>query len=390
MMVTDGQNPQSVEEQSDTDIDFLENVAIRNIWALWLYASGFLKSVRVPDRVVFEELDDDDPYELFARILCFIVEHRLHRSLSSGYIRRAEDIRHVRGRIDFGRTERRQLLKQAKIACRYNEMTLDTARNRYACAALLRVASRIDNSDKELATRCRSLANRMQQMGVQDKRPSDHEISSIRFSHHDAEDELMIAIARLVFDRHLPTDDVGENPIKKSIEKMERKGEFFEKAIRGFYEVHLKGWSIESNVLRWPLGTGESDDGKNFLPSMKTDICLSKEDRHIVIDTKCKTALRGRRFGSKKSFRSSDIYQIYAYLRSQEGETDEPITTSTGILLYPVHKSDPRVIDEWVSIQGHKIRFVTIDLDKPLKDIRDRLLEIVLEPPWEKEDTERV
>lgn len=66
---------------------------------------------------------------------------------------------------------------------------------------------------------------------------------------------------------------------------------------------------------------------------------------------------------------------MYAYLRSQEGR-GTLYDTAEGILLHP---SVGETIDEYVTLQGHKMRFVTVDLAASARDIRKRLLQIICE-----------
>lgn len=76
--------------------------------------------------------------------------------------------------------------------------------------------------------------------------------------------------------------------------------------------------------------------------------------------------------------KSGHIYQIYAYLRSQERPDDALSRTSTGVLLYPAIDA---CVDESATIQGHPIRFATVDLAADSPTIRRQLLRIVETEP---------
>jgi 5-methylcytosine-specific restriction enzyme subunit McrC len=52
------------------------------------------------------------------------------------------------------------------------------------------------------------------------------------------------------------------------------------------------------------------------------------------------------------------VYQLYAFLRIQERTDDPGSLTTTGKLLHPQAGGS---IDEEVTIQGHSMRFKTID-----------------------------
>lgn len=105
-----------------------------------------------------------------------------------------------------------------------------------------------------------------------------------------------------------------------------------------------------------------------------TDIVLTNkdQDRRIIIDTKFNSLLKKGRYGNE-TLRSHYIYQMYAYLRSQAGR-GALYDTAEGILLHP---SVGETIDEYVTLQGHRMRFVTVDLAASARDIRKRLLQII-------------
>ena len=62
---------------------------------------------------------------------------------------------------------------------------------------------------------------------------------------------------------------------------------------------------------------------------------------------------------------------MYAYLRSQERDDDPPSLDASGMLLHPAVDGD---IDEAATIQGHRIRFATVDLASDSQAMRRRLL----------------
>lgn len=92
-----------------------------------------------------------------------------------------------------------------------------------------------------------------------------------------------------------------------------------------------------------------------------------------MLDTKFTAVLTPRRHGGE-SFTSAHIYQLYAYLRSQAGCGNPFGDGAEGVLLYP---SLDRDLDETVTLQGHRIRFVTVNLALKTNAILERLRSIV-------------
>lgn len=69
----------------------------------------------------------------------------------------------------------------------------------------------------------------------------------------------------------------------------------------------------------------------------------------------------------EETLRSGYVYQIYAYHRSQVGCDDVLTGHASGLLLHP---AIGQMVDETVHIQGHVIRFATVDLTATPADIR--------------------
>jgi 5-methylcytosine-specific restriction enzyme subunit McrC len=210
--------------------------------------------------------------------------------------------------------------------------------------------------------------------------PSRQEITQERFSRHDAIDQPMLAAARLAMDLALPTEDAGPHALLDPQRCVHWLRRLYEKAIGGFYRLHLNDaeWVVSTGrPLSWPLAEATSGIAQVF-PSMRTDIVIDRRDRpqRLVIDTKF-TGVFSRGWYREQSLRAGYVYQLYAYLRSQEGR-DGPAApwadSAAGLLLHPAIDME---VDESVSIQGHRLRFATVDLTASHAELRSRLLELL-------------
>ena len=319
-----------------------------------------------------------------AELLASAVEHRMRRNLTVGYRRRTDVLNRVRGHIELLRTERGRLLQRGQVACRFDELTIDTPRNRCVREALLLLARVVKREPP--ARRCRELAARLGLAGVQNepdaRRLSGHILRS-GAGWTDAEERQMLAAARLAFDLAIPSEEAGAALFPVTSRNLHYVRRLYEYAVYGFYNVVLphRGWDVNhGSRLRWPIADATAD-AMDMMPGMITDIVLRQRqpdwgrEQRIVIDTKF-TAITTMGLHGNQTFKSENIYQMYAYLRSQEDAGDTLWRTATGVLLYPSVGVD---CDEAATIQGHRVRFATVDLAAEAKTIREQLLRIVNE-----------
>ena len=344
-------------------------IPVRNIWLLFLYASGL---AQFRERFDAEVDQSPDFKSLVARLLCYATEKRLRRNLSFGYRAREDVLYRVRGRIDILESVSRDLFRKGQVACRFAELTVNTPRNRLVRAAHNRMAS--FDLDAGLTHRCRSLAQALGRIGVSAAAPSRAEVAADQIARHEMDDRLMVSLALAVFDLILPTEYPGTRPLLHVQREDTNLPRLFEKAIGNFFAAELRrddGWRVmTSTPQQWPV-VSSSPGIRAYLPAMETDITIEnvQSKRRIVVDTKFTEILTRSRFGRLR-FKTGHLYQLYSYLRSQERPGDPMSLIADGILLYP---SAGLHVDETALIQGHRVRFVTLDLDRSSSEVVEQL-----------------
>lgn len=343
-------------------------IPLRNIWILFLYAADL---VQFKDRFDHQVETARDLADLVARILTHVVEERLRRNLSRGYRARTAILSRVRGRIDMLETTTRHLMDRGAIACRFDEHTMDTPRNRLVRAALVRLATRV--SDDLIAHRCRQLAGDFTRMGVVGPRPSWADLASDQIGRNETSDRFMVALARMVFDTLIPMEAAGRvaGTMPDATDHLVRR--LFERAVGNALRLELQpyGWNVvQGRRLSWPVEAA-SPGLASILPGMQTDIELNHltNGRRIVIDTKF-TAIFSASNYRDQILKSGYLYQLYTYLRSQECAQDPVTLMAEGMLLHP---QTGGAIDEVMKVQGHVMRFKTIDLSSEPNDFETSL-----------------
>ena len=190
----------------------------------------------------------------------------------------------------------------------------------------------------------------------------------------------MVSLARAVFDLILPTEKEGSRTVPKAHREDTEFRRLFERAVGNFFATELprgEGWRVyPGRKFYWPVNNA-SPKIYEYLPIMETDIILENEleNRRVIIDTKFTNILTKSKYGDSHRFKSKNIFQLYSYLRSQERTGDSRSLNSEGMLLYPTIDLD---VDEEAEIQGHIVRFCTIDLSAPSYNIVKHLRELPL------------
>jgi 5-methylcytosine-specific restriction enzyme subunit McrC len=360
----------------DDDVFIAESgktrIPIRNLWLLLLYASKLYSDDHAQLSGV-EEAPDELP-QLLATVLADAVEDRVNSPLTPSFQRTEADLRRVRGRINLNRTVTKSMLSKGLVACRFDDLSVDTPRNRLAREALLAISKLVP--DPQLRTRCRRLANALERMGVGTGTSGLSHPSIDSFNRNDKNDRRFVYAARLAKALALPQYGTGDTPGLVHAPKLtdSQFRSLFEAAAGGLYKAALppKNWHVRTGTpLSWPISSASSGMAV-LLPGMKTDIMIenSMAGHRIIVDTKFTTILGSAHHG-KQRFKSGHLYQLYTYLRSQENSEDPMTLTSSGVLLYP---STGQSFNESMTIHGHALGFATVDLSASPTEIRAAFL----------------
>ncbi|WP_241665976.1 5-methylcytosine restriction system specificity protein McrC [Prescottella subtropica] len=334
---------------------------MRSLWLLLVYASNLLPVLRTDEReLVLSGSRDADLVDVIAEVLVTEVERRLRNNLTPDYRSRAAELTRVRGSIDHLRTNTNRLMDRGRIACRFDELTIDTPRNQLVCTAL-RWSGRVVQS-KSLAARCTAAAFRMQRLGVSDRAPTRTEISKDRLGHHDQADRRVIDAATLVLDMAVPTHRSGGRSIPVLAQDEKRLRTLFEKAVNGYFTHSLDrtAWTVSRPHLDW--GASGDSAALDLLPRLETDTVLDERatGRRIIVETKFTNALKANRFGTTK-IRPNYLFQLYAYVTSQARRRPAGSGPVEGVLLFALTEGQEPVDVEY-TIEDHRFRVLSVDL----------------------------
>jgi 5-methylcytosine-specific restriction enzyme subunit McrC len=184
----------------------------------------------------------------------------------------------------------------------------------------------------------------------------------------------MLAICELLLQRQMPTDSAGQYRLPTIDRAALVMYHIYERFVSNFYRIHLHGWEVFPQKR---LGWHEKIPNK-YLPSMVPDIILQEKStgRIVALDTKFTTQSLVMNQWGGEGFNSGHLYQLYAYLRTQEHISEHHLRAS-GILLYPV--VNQAKISERIVLQEQTLIIETVDLTASWQDIEQNLLELILQ-----------
>jgi 5-methylcytosine-specific restriction enzyme subunit McrC len=346
-------------------------IPIRNLWHMLLYAWNevVLKNQWEVEAETSPSLD-----ALLASILANLAQQRLRIGLGRSYTNEARLLRGIRGRIDFTESLKRLAFENGQAHCRYQTYSHNVPKNQIIRSTLAwLVQTGQFGTDRiradELRHKLRRLARDLE--GIDLIELTVDFIRRQQLGRNDSDYRLMLAICELLLQRQMPTETAGFDKLPGLDRDAVTLYRIYERFVANFYKLHLIEWTVTSQArLSWNMGKIS-----NYMPTMSPDLILQHRTtgRMVVLDTKFTVnSLIPTRWGNYV-FDSSHLYQLYAYLRSQEHVSDSHRFAS-GVLLYPTVREN---LSETVELQGHPIQFVTINLSQPWEEIESELLDLI-------------
>ena len=345
-------------------------IPVRNLWHMLLYVWDVvhLKSHWKSEVESAPTLD-----ALLATILANLIQQRLRIGLGRDYRSHASEITGVRGRVDFNESLKRMSFQHGRAYCQFQLFSANVPKNQIVRSTMARLVpiGEFGSSVPEanaLRARLRRLVRDMESVNLVELKAAS--IWREQLQRHDPDYRLMLAICYLLNQRQMPTEDVGITGLPGLDRDAFTLYDIYEKFVAKFYAHHLKDWTVSpQQKLVWP-----TEDAISYLPAMYPDLTLQhKASGHlIVLDTKFTAKILATGRWGNQTFNRDHLFQIYAYLKSQEHRSENH-KTSTGILLYPTVEQE---LSETIMIQGHSLRWETVDLSQPWERIEEELLAI--------------
>jgi 5-methylcytosine-specific restriction enzyme subunit McrC len=343
-------------------------IPVQNIYYLLCYAWDSLEY----GEMTHVDTDDFDSIEsLLAKVLIESTDSLLKRGLVHDYIETEAEIAGVKGRINFDVSMRRQLFRQGKAHCRFDDFTANILPNQIiksTLSRLMRLNTIGPKQKKELHTRCL----RLQAIDTIELKASDFQ--RVQIHSNNALYGFLMNICELVFHNTGLNEHGQQRSFRDFLRDEKKMSRLFEKFVRNFYSKAQKQYASESKRIDWKFSP-DSTGNRELFPQMITDITLTSATEKIIVEIKYyPEALVQSQYG-KHRFRSTNLYQLFAYLTNLSLDQSHPGNAScSGILLYPTVDIE---LDETYQLANHRLRIYTLNLNQPWQGIRADLLSLL-------------
>ena len=329
----------------------------------------------------FKNVDNNDDFEatnILSELFLNNIDTIKKTGLYKEYKENMEEIRGIKGKIDFKNSLNNMSFNNAKTFCIFDELVENNLINQIikTTAYKLYKTNNLNKSYKKRLNNILLLLNNVDVINITEK------TFDIKFNRNNQYVHYLIMICKLINEMSMLSEEKGKYKFINILDDDDKMQHIFELFINKFYQIELeREYKVKSQqIINWNVEVGE----KNILPVMKMDTVLNgkKIKRTIIIDTKYYRDYMRKNIYSrenKKKLISENIYQINAYMNNINTENE-----LVGILLYPMPYNQNEISEEYqIYITSNKkakkaiLKIQTINLNTDWKQIKKELLEIV-------------
>ena len=299
---------------------------------------------------------EQDLFEIIIQLFLEEVKVLFNRNFAKNYIKKNENIKVMKGRIDFTSQITKNYLRSDKIFCNYEELDTDIIENKVILEAL-NVCLKKTNNDKTKRN-IRIIKSMMESYCTPYKKSVFPKIKYNRLNHYYKEVHYYckIIIENIGIDNLYEQGRfVGKYSILSDMNKL------FEEFVSCLCKKYLSNkYKVYS---QYKVNRSIVDNNDKYYSSIIPDILLVNDNEYVIMDTKNKD------YGHKK-VSNNDIYQLNFYGRyfSDMYELNKNIKIK---IIYPLYKQGEinenykdTIIIKTLNRKQTEISLVGIDLNK--------------------------
>jgi len=315
----------------------------------------------------FAKEEFDNIHNLFAAILAKGIGLQLKQGLYREYLGRKEDLTVMRGKIEMPGTIKNKIARKQVLTCEYDELSENNQHNQILKTTVLILLrhAQVDTAYKdELKKEMLFFSN------VDSIDPGSIRWHTLKFHRNNNTYRMLISLCQLILEGMLLTTDQGAYKLASFIDERQM-FRLYEKFILEYYSKEYPLLKVQASSIPWAL-----DDGVGtLLPIMQSDITLSNENKILIIDAKYYAHTTQSQYDIH-TIHSSNLYQIFTYVKNKAASISDSIHEVAGMLLY-ARTEDVLQPDTEYRMSGNRISVKTLDLNCEFSAISQQLNAIV-------------
>ena len=335
------------------------SIFIRNIYYMLSYAFQELKKNNYED---IAKEDFENIQNLFAEILYKGMTMQLKQGLYREYVEVHDTLPGLKGKLDIRESIKNQMQRKKVLTCNFDELSENNVYNQ-----IIKTTAGVLLREKSVASERRRLLKSLMPFfdRVDEINPFTIKWNMLRFQRNNQTYRMLMNVCYFILDGMLLTTEAGA--YRMATFSDEHMAKLFEKFVLEYYKRHHSELHANADHIEWNIDR-ENSPMIEFLPEMKTDITLQRDEKTLIIDTKYYGHMMQEQF-NKLSIHSGNMYQIFTYVKNLDSGNTGNVS---GMLLYA--KTDEAVAPDLDAVFGkNRIRVKTLDLNCEFAKIREQL-----------------
>lgn len=337
-----------------------KSIPIKNIYYMLTYAFKELRHNNY-EHIAGEKFDNI--FDLFAEILSKGISYLLKQGLHKEYVLKDDTLTTLRGKLDLQGTIRERFSKRTRLACEYDELTINNTFNQIikTTVGVLMSKSDVRNDRKNILRGLMIFFD-----DVDSINPHEVKWHNLRYDRNSRTYQMIHSLCYFILDNLLLSTDQGDTKMPQFSD--DHMNLLFQRFVMEYYKRHHPEYKAAAKQIKWNF-TDSSITSSSMLPIMQSDITLSLGERTLIIDTKYYSKNLQEHYG-KFTINSPNFFQIHTYVmnedRGHSGKVD-------GMLLYAKTTADIQPDEVFKTNDGNILLVRTLDLTQVFDGIKSDL-----------------
>ena len=311
-------------------------------------------------KLSFEDFDNVE--DLLSAILVKGISNQVKRGICKNYISTTDLLNSPKGKINIAYSIKANTVKNRQLICEFDDFSENVILNQIlkSTATYLSRSSNVKEKQKKELKKVLVYFKNVSTINL-----TTIQWHNIRYQKNNATYKMLINICYLATQEMILKEDDNGNDFSKPVDE-QKMYRLYEKFILEYYRKHYTQLCPQASYIKWST----DDNVIEFLPTMKSDITLTYNNKTLIIDAKYYArSMQENKMYNKKTLHSNNLYQIFTYVKNKDATHSGSVS---GMLLYAKTDEDITPNNDY-KMSGNPIFVRTLDLNQAFSDIAQQL-----------------